>query len=80
MAYLQNSSSETLQHLALYDQAGLQDRVDRACTLFEPAEMALLEWMDDVSLMEEHGYGSRINYEIASPLLADLHKSLEVSG
>lgn len=68
---------EALWQLCL-TEAGLQGRLDKACSLFEPREAALLEWMDDISLMEGHGYGSRINYEIASPLLADLHGTLKV--
>jgi multiple inositol-polyphosphate phosphatase/2,3-bisphosphoglycerate 3-phosphatase len=70
---------EALWQLCL-TEAGLQGKLDQACSLFTPGEAAMLEWMDDVSLMEGHGYGSRINYEIASPLLHDLHDTLKVRG
>ena len=68
---------EALWQLCL-TEVGLQGKLDLACSLFTPNEVAMLEWMDDVSLMEGHAYGSKINYEIASPLLYDLHKTLKV--
>lgn len=68
---------EALWQLCL-TEAGLQGKLGLACSLFTPKEVAMLEWMDDVSLMEGHGYGSKLNYEIASPLLYDLHKTLKV--
>lgn len=57
---------------------GIHNDTSKACSLFAPTEVALLEWMDDVGLYEQHGYGAPINYEIATPLLADLVKTLKV--
>jgi hypothetical protein len=58
--------------------AGLFGVTDRACSLFSAQELALLEWLDDVELLESHSWGSAVNYKIAAPLLADLRATLGV--
>lgn len=40
-------------------------------------EVALLNYIDDVHLLETQSYGASINYEIAAPLLADLVAALQ---
>ncbi len=37
-----------------------------------------MEWLDDVDLLEAHGWGSQVNYRIAAPLLRDLRRTLQV--
>ncbi|KAG2495101.1 hypothetical protein HYH03_006711 [Edaphochlamys debaryana] len=61
---------EALWQLCLLE-AGLLGRADGACTLFEPEEAVLLEWVEDVHLMETQSWGAPINYQIAAPLLRD---------
>lgn len=58
--------------------AGTQGHTSGVCSLFRPEEMALLEWVTDVSLLESLAWGSHINYAIAAPLLQDLRNSLQV--
>ncbi|KAJ9522472.1 hypothetical protein QJQ45_008243 [Haematococcus lacustris] len=56
--------------------AGLEEKLQmnrrmRAC------EVELLEWLDDVDLLESHSWGARINYAIAGPLLAHMRSALQ---
>lgn len=39
------------------------------CELFTAADVALLEWLDDVRLYETQGYGATVNYAIAGLLV-----------
>ncbi|KAJ9522949.1 hypothetical protein QJQ45_023746 [Haematococcus lacustris] len=40
-------------------------------------QVELLEWLDDVDLLESHSWGARINYAIAGPLLAHMRSALQ---
>lgn len=40
-------------------------------------EMLLLEWVDDIHMIETQSYGAAINYNIAAPLLHDITESLK---
>ncbi|GAX82686.1 hypothetical protein CEUSTIGMA_g10112.t1 [Chlamydomonas eustigma] len=73
---LSASEVEALWQLCLWE-AGVQNQTSQACQLFLPSEVSLLEWMDDVDLLENHGYGASINYQMAAPLLGDLVASLQ---
>ncbi len=48
--------------------------------LHHPAssKVKLLEYFDDLDLMEGHGPAAEVNYRIAAPLLADLRNTLQV--
>ncbi|GIM03204.1 hypothetical protein Vretimale_8003 [Volvox reticuliferus] len=71
---------EALWQLCLLE-AGLDRVTDRACSLFEPEEVLMLEWVDDIHLLETQSYGATINYEIAAPLLRDMTETLrEAAG
>ncbi|GFH24815.1 uncharacterized protein HaLaN_22676, partial [Haematococcus lacustris] len=67
---------EALWQLCLFE-AGLEDDTSRACALFQPEQVELLEWLDDVDLLESHSWGARINYAIAGPLLAHMRSALQ---
>jgi hypothetical protein len=43
-------------------------------------QIKLLNWLDDVDLLESHAWGDKVNYLLASPLLLDLRASLKVGG
>ncbi|ERM97290.1 multiple inositol polyphosphate phosphatase 1 [Amborella trichopoda] len=58
-------------------EASLLDKTDQACALFSPAEVALLEWTDDLEIFILKGYGESLNYRIGVPLLKDIFDSME---
>ncbi|XP_043814449.1 multiple inositol polyphosphate phosphatase 1 isoform X2 [Manihot esculenta] len=58
-------------------EASLLDITDQACGLFNPSEVALLEWTDDLALFILKGYGKSINYRMGVPLLEDVVQSME---
>lgn len=58
--------------------AGLENDTSKACSLFDAAQLDLMEWVEDVNLWELRGYGSATNFKIASVLMADLHATLKV--
>uniref|UniRef100_A0A3N7FRY3 Multiple inositol polyphosphate phosphatase 1 n=1 Tax=Populus trichocarpa TaxID=3694 RepID=A0A3N7FRY3_POPTR len=58
-------------------EASVLDITDRACGLFSPSEVALLEWADDLELFVLKGYGNSINYRMGVPLLEDVVQSME---
>ncbi len=45
-----------------------------------PQEVLMLEWIDDVHLLETQAWGAPINYEIAAPLLRDAVASLTAAA
>ncbi|KAG8647446.1 hypothetical protein MANES_09G077219v8 [Manihot esculenta] len=53
-------------------EASLLDITDQACGLFNPSEVALLEWTDDLEVFILKGYGKSINYRMGVPLLEDV--------
>ncbi|KAA8539544.1 hypothetical protein F0562_026236 [Nyssa sinensis] len=57
--------------------ASLLGITDRACALFSPSEVALLEWADDLELFILKGYGNSLNYRMGVPLLEDVVQSME---
>ncbi|KAM7498372.1 hypothetical protein LguiA_022786 [Lonicera macranthoides] len=58
-------------------EASLLDKTDQACALFNPSEVALLEWTDDLELFVLKGYGSSLNYRMGVPLLHDVIQSMD---
>ncbi|KAJ9160375.1 hypothetical protein P3X46_025782 [Hevea brasiliensis] len=58
-------------------EASLLDITDQACGLFNPSEVALLEWTDDLEVFILKGYGKSINYRMGVPLLEDVVHSME---
>ncbi|KAJ9175935.1 hypothetical protein P3X46_014434 [Hevea brasiliensis] len=58
-------------------EASLLDITDQACGLFNPSEVALLEWTDDLEMFILKGYGKSINYRMGVPLLKDVVQSME---
>ncbi|KXZ41450.1 hypothetical protein GPECTOR_462g371 [Gonium pectorale] len=70
---------EALWQLCLLE-AGVEGRVDGACSLFEQEDALLLEWVDDVHLLETQSYGAPINWQIAAPLLRDAAASLRAAA
>ncbi|KAK8629628.1 hypothetical protein V6N13_078461 [Hibiscus sabdariffa] len=58
-------------------EATLLDTTDQACSLFSPAEVALLEWMDDLQMFIVKGYGKSLNYRMGVPLLKDVVQSMD---
>ncbi|EFJ49629.1 hypothetical protein VOLCADRAFT_104207 [Volvox carteri f. nagariensis] len=70
---------EALWQLCLLE-AGLYDITNQACSLFEPEEVMMLEWVDDIHLLETQSYGATINYEIAAPLLHDATEALKAAA
>ncbi|CAL5335042.1 unnamed protein product [Camellia sinensis] len=59
------------------EEAFLLNITDRACALFTPSEVALLEWTDDLGLFILKGYGNALNYRMGVPLLEDVVRSME---
>ncbi|KAI6676155.1 hypothetical protein NL676_036951 [Syzygium grande] len=58
-------------------EASLLDITNQACALFNPDEMALLEWTDDLEVFILKGYGKALNYRMGVPLLKDVVQSME---
>ncbi|XP_059457969.1 uncharacterized protein LOC132187617 isoform X2 [Corylus avellana] len=58
-------------------EASLLDITNRACSLFSPFEIALLEWTDDLELFILKGYGNSLNYQMGVPLLQDVLQVME---
>ncbi|BBM96911.1 multiple inositol-polyphosphate phosphatase / 2,3-bisphosphoglycerate 3-phosphatase [Marchantia polymorpha subsp. ruderalis] len=61
------------------EEASLLNITDRACGLFNAAEVELLEWADDVQAHHLKGYGEAINYQMGVPLLEDVVSSMDQS-
>ncbi|KAL3701843.1 hypothetical protein R1sor_019865 [Riccia sorocarpa] len=59
------------------EEASLLNITDRACELFTPAEVELLEWADDIQAHHLKGYGEAINYQMGVPLLEDVVSSMD---
>lgn len=59
------------------EEASLLDITNQACSLFNPFEVALLEWTDDLEAFILKGYGKSINYQMGIPLLRDVFQSME---
>lgn len=60
-------------------EASLLDTTNQACGLFNPREVALLEWTDDLEGFVLKGYGNSVNYRMGVPLLNDVFESMEVA-
>ncbi|KAK9683440.1 hypothetical protein RND81_10G141600 [Saponaria officinalis] len=60
-------------------EASLLDITNQACGLFNPTEIALLEWTDDLEGFILKGYGKSVNYRMGLPLLKDVVESMEVA-
>lgn len=60
-------------------EASLLDVTNQACGLFNPTEIALLEWTDDVEVFILKGYGNSLNYRMGLPLLKDVVESMELA-
>ncbi|KAI5670442.1 hypothetical protein M9H77_10806 [Catharanthus roseus] len=58
-------------------EASLLEITNQACALFNPSEVALLEWTDDLELFIQKGYGNSLNYRMGVPLLEDVIESME---
>ncbi|KAI3427842.1 uncharacterized protein J3R85_009075 [Psidium guajava] len=58
-------------------EASLLDITNRACALFNPDEIALLEWTDDLEVFILKGYGKALNFRMGVPLLKDVVQSME---
>ncbi|CAA2998354.1 multiple inositol polyphosphate phosphatase 1-like [Olea europaea subsp. europaea] len=58
-------------------EASLLNTTDRACALFSPSQVDLLEWADDLELFILKGYGNSLNYRMGVPLLEDVIQSME---
>jgi hypothetical protein len=58
-------------------EASLLEIVDRACGLFTPEEIELLEWADDLQMHHLKGYGETLNYRMGVPLLEDVVQSMD---
>lgn len=59
------------------EEASLLDITNQACALFNPNEVALLEWTDDLEVFMLKGYGKALNYRMGVPLLKDVIQSME---
>ncbi|XP_021769229.1 multiple inositol polyphosphate phosphatase 1-like isoform X2 [Chenopodium quinoa] len=60
-------------------EASLLDITNQACGLFNPTELALLEWTDDLEAFVLKGYGKSVNYRMGLPLLKDVVESMELA-
>ncbi|XP_021732529.1 multiple inositol polyphosphate phosphatase 1-like isoform X2 [Chenopodium quinoa] len=60
-------------------EASLLDITNQACDLFNPTELALLEWTDDLEAFVLKGYGKSVNYRMGLPLLKDVVESMELA-
>lgn len=58
-------------------EASLLEITNQACGLFNPPEVLLLEWTDDLELFKLKGYGNSLNYQMGVPLLEDVIQSME---
>ncbi|KAF8036863.1 hypothetical protein BT93_C2551 [Corymbia citriodora subsp. variegata] len=58
-------------------EASLLDITNQACALFNPNEIALLEWTNDLEVFILKGYGKALNYRMGVPLLKDIVQSME---
>ncbi|KNA11062.1 hypothetical protein SOVF_138620 [Spinacia oleracea] len=60
-------------------EASLLDITNQACGLFNPTELSLLEWTDDLEAFVLKGYGNSVNYRMGLPLLKDVVESMELA-
>ncbi|WOK91479.1 hypothetical protein Cni_G00170 [Canna indica] len=58
-------------------EASLLDITNQACGLFDPSEVFLLEWTDDLEGFLLKGYGKSVNYRMGVPLLKDVVLAME---
>uniref|UniRef100_A0A0A0KM06 Multiple inositol polyphosphate phosphatase 1 n=1 Tax=Cucumis sativus TaxID=3659 RepID=A0A0A0KM06_CUCSA len=58
-------------------EASLLNKTDQACGLFNPSEVALLEWTDDIEVFMLKGYGNSLNYRMGVNLLKDVFESMK---
>ncbi|XP_059317939.1 uncharacterized protein LOC132068387 isoform X1 [Lycium ferocissimum] len=58
-------------------EASLFNITNQACSLFNPAEVSLLEYADDLESFILKGYGNSLNYRMGVPLLEDVLQSME---
>ncbi|XP_042456030.1 multiple inositol polyphosphate phosphatase 1-like [Zingiber officinale] len=58
-------------------EASVLDITNQACSLFNPSEVSLLEWTDDLEVFMLKGYGESVNYRMGLPLLQDVVQSME---
>lgn len=58
-------------------EASLLNVTDQACSLFDPSEVSLLEWTDDLEQFILKGYGNALNFRMGVPLLEDVVQSME---
>jgi len=61
---------------ALCQQEAMLGRMDWACSLFSPEQVLLLEWLDDLEVLEEKAHGECLPYQMAAPLLNDTMKQI----
>eukprot|EP00897_Mesotaenium_endlicherianum_P001032 jgi/Mesen1/1092/ME000123S00265 len=60
-------------------EASAMHVADRACALFSPPEVLLLEWLDDTEMFFLKGYGAAINYKMGVKLLQDVVGAMETA-
>uniref|UniRef100_A0A7N0U1G5 Multiple inositol polyphosphate phosphatase 1 n=1 Tax=Kalanchoe fedtschenkoi TaxID=63787 RepID=A0A7N0U1G5_KALFE len=60
-------------------EASLLNVTDQACGLFNPSEVVLLEWADDMEVFILKGYGKSLNYRMGTPLLEDVFQAMELA-
>ncbi|KAL0539992.1 hypothetical protein IC582_024214 [Cucumis melo] len=58
-------------------EASLLNKTNQACGLFNPSEVALLEWTDDIEVFMLKGYGNPLNYRMGVHLLKDVFESMK---
>ncbi|GAB4827636.1 hypothetical protein Ancab_034521 [Ancistrocladus abbreviatus] len=77
--YLLNFTRQDISSLWFLckQEASLLGITDQACGLFNPFEVAMLEWTDDIEVFILKGYGNSLNYRMGVPLLKDVLESME---
>ena len=74
---MDQSDVDALWQLLLFEGGLMNDF--KTASLFDPTDLDMLEWLDDVDLYVRRGGGSTINYQIFQPLLLDLVRSLQAA-
>ncbi|KAI3437337.1 Thioredoxin domain-containing protein [Psidium guajava] len=73
----QDTSSLWFLWFLCKQEASLLDITNQACALFNPHEIALLEWTDDLEVFILKGYGKALNYRMGVLLLKDVQSTEE---
>ncbi|KAH3759448.1 histidine acid phosphatase superfamily protein [Pelomyxa schiedti] len=69
---------DTIWSACQFDVA-VQGTSDKWCSLFDEEDVTILEYIEDLESYWERGYGHKINYHCAAPLLQEIYKIMDAT-